>query len=92
MNVCRKEAAQTTDIWSAQSASCTILSDSSNALRRAGLPSSSEANLVIISGRAESYTSGFAYLFDYITPDQWAWPKGVSVCKLFWPPGMCTLN
>lgn len=46
----------------------------------AGLPSSGEANLVIISGRAESYTSGFAYLFDYITPDQWAWPKGVGAC------------
>lgn len=44
---------------------------------RQGLPSSEEANLLIIHKRAGPLVSKFRSIFDHITPDRWLWPNGV---------------
>ena len=47
-------------------------------LCRTRLPTSQEANLVLLQLRPHGWTSKFHYLFDHLTPDQWLWPRGVS--------------
>ena len=44
---------------------------------RQGLPSSEEANLLIIHKRPGSLVSKFRTIFDHVTPDRWLWPNGV---------------
>ena len=45
---------------------------------RTGLPTSQEANLILLQKRPQSWLSKFHELFDHITPDQWSFPHGVS--------------
>ena len=53
---------------------------------RQSLPSSEEANLLIIHKRPGSLVSKFRTIFDHVTPDRWLWPNGVraaaAACQL----------
>ena len=45
---------------------------------RQRLPSSEEANLILLQRRSEGWRSKFHELYDHLTPDQWLYPRGVS--------------
>ncbi|KAK9804085.1 hypothetical protein WJX73_005195 [Symbiochloris irregularis] len=49
-------------------------------MARSALPSSKEANFILLQRRPISWASKFHEFFDHLTPDQWTSPRGNGYC------------
>ncbi|KAK9798562.1 hypothetical protein WJX73_006562 [Symbiochloris irregularis] len=56
------------------------LLDVNTSMARDLVPSSQEANLVLLQLNSRSWSSKFHELYDHLTPDQWSFPHGVGAC------------